>query len=69
MSFGSALLVAGCSWKTPIPDPKPDFCQLTEDRKFTQVEFDWRVENAPANLRRDIVQNELRDELCLPPQS
>ena len=59
-----ALSLAACSTLTPPIDPPPDFCGLTEVRQFSQVEFDWRAENAPTNLRRDVVQNELRVELC-----
>lgn len=64
MTFALVLPLAACSWKIPQTDPAPDFCDLTEDRRFTQVEFDTRASNWPANLRRDVVQNELRVELC-----
>ena len=61
MSFVSVLL-AGCA--TPPIETIHSYCDLTEDRRFTQAEFDWRVENAAKNLRLDIEQNELRAELC-----
>ena len=59
----SVLLLAACSSLTPI-EPPSDFCALTEDRKFGFDEFDWRAANAPGNLRYQIAQNELRQELC-----
>lgn len=62
MNFGSVLLLAGCS--SIQIEPISDFCALTEDRKFGFEEFDWRAENAPGNLRYQIAQNELRQELC-----
>jgi len=56
------LMVAGCS--KPIEVVTPNFCELTETRRFTKDEVNWRSANAATNLRRDIVQNELRVELC-----
>ena len=58
-----AALVSGCS-TTPPPDPEPLFCDHAEVRRFSQVEIDWRAANAPANLRRDIAQNEKRKVWC-----
>ena len=68
MSCGLVLLLAACSQSEPEPvEPPPNFCDLTEDREFGFDEFDWRAENAPGNLRYQIIQNELRGELCPDP--
>jgi len=40
------------------------FCDVEEPRRFTQVELDWRSENAPANLRRDFKTNLTWDREC-----
>lgn len=57
-----SLTVAGCSQAIEIE--KPDFCDLTETRYFTKTEAQVRAERFPTNLRKDITQNQLRDELC-----
>lgn len=62
--FAAALCLSGCFRPTPAVEPPPDFCQLTEDRTFTVLEFEWRSENAPGNLRYQVAQRELRRELC-----
>ena len=64
MSCATVLLLAACSSQIEAVAPPPDFCALTEDRKFTHAEFDWRALNAPGNLRYQIAQNEVRAELC-----
>ena len=65
-SCASALLLGACSFLSeaePVAPP-PDYCQLTEHRKFGFDEFDWRSENSPGNLRYQILSNELRAEVC-----
>ena len=64
MSCFFALALAGCSPPTPAPKPVPNFCNLTEDRTFGFEEFEWRLANAPSNLRYQILQNETRDAEC-----
>lgn len=57
------LALAGCFPKTFVSD-EPNFCDLTEDRVFTKEEWEWRVANAPENLRYQIEQNETRSAEC-----
>lgn len=52
----SALLL-GCNKPEPVY-LGPLFCDLYEVRRFSQAELDWRVANAPANIRRDLTNNE-----------
>lgn len=60
----SSLTAAGSCLKKPIEVVTPNFCDLSEDRRFSQAEIDWRAANAAWNLRKDIAENKLRDELC-----
>lgn len=55
-------MVAGCGRKIEVATP--DFCDLTETRRFSHEEMNWRAANAPWNLRKDIAENQLREELC-----
>lgn len=66
--------MAGCSETTSvrISDPDsiatpPNFCDLTDDRLFTEAVARWRAENDRANLEKDVTENQLRAELCRAP--
>lgn len=54
----ATLLIVGCS---PLPPPPTQtealFCDIEEQRVFTQRELDWRSANAPENLRLDFKTN------------
>jgi len=63
--------MAGCSPATEvrISDPDqietpPNFCDLTDDRIFTEAVARWRAENDRENLLKDATENGLRAELC-----
>lgn len=58
------LVLVGCSPPLPAPEPIPNYCLLTEPRSFSHEEFDWRLANAPGNLRYQIEQNETRKAEC-----
>ena len=59
-------LLIGCSPQPRlISDGKANFCDIEEPRRFSQVELDWRSENAPANLRRDFKTNTAWDRECV----
>jgi len=51
------LIAAGCSNPLAPVEPELAFCDAAEPRKFSQLEIDWRSENAPANLRKDFQDN------------
>lgn len=55
-------MAAGCAKKIEVVTP--DFCDLTETRRFSHEEMNWRAANAPWNLRKDIAENQLREEIC-----
>ena len=65
------FLTAGCSQKpTPIPPvlTEPLFCDLVgEDDTFrwTQEEWEWRTENAPWNVRREMAINAHHEAECV----
>ena len=40
------------------------FCDVEEQRRFSQEELDWRAANAPWNLRRDFKTNATWDREC-----
>jgi len=40
-----------------IPSSEPLFCDIEEKRLFTQEEIEWRLINAPWNLKRDFRTN------------
>ena len=48
--------------KPALVDNGPLFCDVEEVRRFSKEELDWRAANAPWNLRRDYVTNELLSE-------
>ena len=53
--------LSGCV-KPALVDNGPLFCDVEEVRRFSKEELDWRAANAPWNLRRDYVTNELLSE-------
>lgn len=59
----ATALVSGCGRSEPVYQG-PLFCDLYEERRFSQAEIDWRTANAPWNLRRDVVNNEDYREFC-----
>ena len=56
-------ILTGCSTK-PVPVVEAFFCDVEEPRKFSQEEIDWRVANAPWNLRKDFKTNETGKREC-----
>jgi len=40
------------------------FCDVEEERRFSQAEIDWRAANAPWNLRRDYKTNLTYEREC-----
>lgn len=60
------FLIAGCD-RVPESDPVDvvDFCLVEEERRFSQVELDWRAEFAPWNLRRDFKTNTTFERECM----
>lgn len=63
-AIGVALLaLAGCGQPEPLPTG-PLFCDIEEPRRFSQEEWDWRSDNAPWNLRRDVKTNAAWDDEC-----
>jgi len=60
----ATFLMAGCSPKV-LPPTEAAFCDVEEQRRFTQIELDWRAENAPANLRRDFKTNTTWERECI----
>jgi hypothetical protein len=51
-------LLSGCDRRPEPTYVKPLFCDLYEPRRFTQTELDWRITNAPTNIRADLINNE-----------
>ena len=59
------LLVSGCSKPIEIPvNVEALFCDVEEQRRFSQEEINWRSENAPWNLRRDLKTNATGEREC-----
>ena len=59
------LLLSGCATEPEVPvNVEALFCDVEEQRKFSQKEIDWRSENAPWNLRRDLKTNKTGDREC-----
>ena len=54
----------GCETPIVLEDPPVLFCDVEEQRKFSQEELDWRSDNAPWNLRRDFKTNVTWDREC-----
>lgn len=70
LTICAIALVSGCSEvRKPIAPPEPLFCDLTDTRQFSSHVFEWRVLNDAKNLRRDVVENELRKKYCPAPDS
>ena len=59
----SALILAGCS-KPELIITAALFCDLTEQRRFSQESLDWRAQFDAANLRRDYKSNAHFDREC-----
>lgn len=62
----AVLLLSGCADKLPeIPiDESPRFCDVEELRRFSQDEINWRSDNAPWNLTRDLKTNATGEREC-----
>lgn len=56
--------IAGCSREAPVTAGNPLFCDIEHKRTFSQQEADWRAQNAPENLRFDLMTNEAGAEYC-----
>lgn len=52
----TCFALTGCSTPTEV-ETEADFCAIEEPRRFSQEEWDWRSENAPWNLRKDVKTN------------
>lgn len=63
----SALsILTGCAAPDDPPPPRYlDFCKFYEVRIFSHKEFDTRMIVGPANLRRDITENETHEKYCI----
>lgn len=57
------LSAGSCLKPEPVIE-KPLFCDIVKDRRFTQVEIDWRSVNAATNLRKDFEQNLAFEREC-----
>lgn len=59
-------LTAGSCLKQapPIEKPGPEFCDVEDPRRFTRTEWNYRVENFPDNLAKDIRTNLTWDREC-----
>lgn len=57
MTICAIGLLSSCGEK-PVVYQGPLFCDLYEQRRFSQEEIDWRIANAPWNLKRDLTNNE-----------
>lgn len=72
--FGTSTLLAGCSLSSlfapvaPTTDPvlaAPLFCDaVVRDFRWTQAQWDARLELDPGNLREELRLNELRVTWC-----
>lgn len=63
-----SFLIIGCDRPETLQViEEPLFCDLTEPRRFSQAELEWRAENAPWNLRRDHKTNADYDRECVEP--
>lgn len=64
----AAFLITGCGQREPVTTLDPEdvvlFCDVEEQRRFSQEELDWRAANAPWNLRRDFKTNATWDREC-----
>lgn len=59
------LLLSGCGTDPEIPvNEEALFCDVEEQRKFSQAEIDWRADNAPWNLKRDLKTNKTGEREC-----
>ena len=57
-------LLNGCVKETEPVVVKALFCDVEEQRRFSQEEIDWRAEHAPWNLKRDYRTNLTWDREC-----
>ena len=58
------FLTAGCTKAVVVASTDALFCDVEEERRFTQAEIDWRAANAPWNLRRDYKTNLTYEREC-----
>ena len=59
------LQAAGCAKIPEIQvETGPLFCDVEEQRRFSQDEIDWRAEHAAWNLARDLKTNETGAREC-----
>ena len=67
------LVVSGCSRPETVLEVKrpeirrgPDFCRVAVVRRWTEEEFRTRAQRWPANLKRDLAQNQALKDHCTP---
>lgn len=61
------FLITGCAKPSPVlvASDEAAFCDVEEQRRFSQEEIDWRAVNAPWNLRRDYKTNKTFERECV----
>ena len=58
------FLTTGCGQKVDPVVMAALFCDVEEERRFTQNEIDWRAKHAPWNLRKDYKTNLTYEREC-----
>lgn len=60
------FLITGCWNSEEAPSSEgPRFCDVEEERRFSQEELDWRGKHAPWNLAKDFRTNLTYERECL----
>jgi|TARA_R110000868_G_scaffold276708_1_gene536427 hypothetical protein len=61
-----ASLLIGCDDRTKLTEARfyETYCEIEDQRRFSQAEWDWRQINASWNLDRDIAVNLRREKHC-----
>ena len=63
-ALAMCLMAGSCLKPDVVASTEPLFCDLEEQRRFTQEELDWRKVHAPWNLRKDFKTNATGTREC-----